>query len=125
MDGDSIRHAGVTDTRTRDFVCEGSLRIVHASQENLGEFQTTSLGGDGKKKWPNIRKGFAAELKTNTIIRMEGVGNCCWDIYSRKGHSGEKKELDSGDPYNVEFQPISIRKKNCPVSYDEYYYTDY
>ena len=84
----------------------------------------TSLGGDGKKQWPNIRRGFAAELKTNTIIVMQGVGNCCWDIYSRKGYSGEKKELFTGDPYAVEFQPISIRKKNCPVSYDEYYYED-
>ena len=124
-DNIEVRQSGITLLRGRDYACAGSLRIIHSSEENLGEFQITNLGTDDKKEWPNIRRGFASELKSNTIIRMEGVGDCCWDIYSKKGHSGESKELSSGDPYDVEFQPISIRKKNCPVSYDQDYYEYY
>ena len=76
-------------------------------------------------KWPNIRVGYAAALKANIIIRLEGMGSCCWDIYSRRGYKGETKELSNGEEYDVEFQPISIRRKNCPIlgaEYEDNYY---
>ena len=117
LDADCVRES--VFNFKRGFVCQCTLRIVHSSEDDIGEFQNIDLGTDSKTNWPNLKRRYIV-LRKNTVISMEVWGNCCWEIHAMKGHNGEKKELYRGDPFNPEFQPISIRKVNCPYAHYEY-----
>ena len=45
--------------------CQGTLRIVHSSEDDIGEFQTIDLGIDGKKNWPNLKRGYRVLRKNS------------------------------------------------------------
>ena len=110
-------------TKNVDFSCAGALRIKHVSEDNLGVYETISLGGkdkDGseKMKWQNIRSGFKV-LKTNIVVSMQAEGNCCWEYYAGERFRGEVADVVG--EHTPEFGPISVKKKGCEYEYYEYH----
>ena len=91
--------------------CVGALFITHSNIDSLSNYKRARLYD--KKEYPNLRRGFNI-FKQNIIIHLESEGNCCWELYSRKRFRGtDKQDIIPGISFYPDFQPRSIRKKNC------------
>ena len=95
--------------------CKGHLNILHADENDLGNFQTlqlSSFGGRSKDgAYQNIKRGFSI-LKINIIIQMTAIGDCCWETYGKPKFKGETQYLHYGEHF-PEIQPISIKRVDC------------
>ena len=91
--------------------CVGALFITHSNINSLSNYKTARLYD--KKEYPNLRRGFKI-FKQNVIIHLESEGNCCWELYNRKRFRGtDKQDITPGISFYPDFQPRSIRKRNC------------
>ena len=95
--------------------CGGSLNIIHANEYDLGNFQHLLLAGDGGRNkrgsYPNLKRGFPV-IKRNMVIRMETLGDCCWEIYAKRKFEGEQQYIHHGKHF-PEIKPASVKKVPC------------
>ena len=94
-----------------DSSCHGSLVLGYEDDQ----FNLNFLRLDGSRDtYRNIKRGFP-HIKGHTISTIEVHGNCCWELYPRRGFQGEYQVAypEEGVIY-IDFQPGSIRKKECP-----------
>ena len=91
--------------------CTGSLIVKHSSPESLGNYHRLYLSE--KNEYRNIRKKFSI-LKKHIIVGMRAEGTCCWEVFPKRRHQGETKQiLTPDDDHLPQFQVISARKKIC------------
>ena len=115
---DTIR--GATEVKGASRSCGGSLKIVHAKENDLGNPKDITLGGK-REEYQNVKRGFPV-LKKNIVLHVEAYGCVCWEIYDNPRFAGNKEEITPGDRQYVKFTPASIKKVECKSSYDEYDY---
>jgi len=118
---------GATELKVRDDYdesCGGSLKIVHAKENDLGSIQEINLGGT-KTKYRNLKRGFPV-LKTNVVLHVEAYGCFCWEMYDNPNYVGNKAEINPGDRQYLNIIPVSVKKVECPGTdyYDDEYYGD-
>ena len=86
--------------------CSGSLLVYHGpKQRTLESLKTLRLVGKGYS-----RIG-ARKLRRRTVLHVEAEGNCCWELWSKRGYNGDSKVVSSGYIAHVDFHPISIRQQ--------------
>ena len=104
--------AFVTSSKNSESQCIGSLTIAH--EDVLRNVKYISLKGH-RKTYPNVRKGHPA-LRRNIISHVEVIGNCCWELYSKRKLRGKKQSIfPTGSLTFPDFQPVSIRKGECSI----------
>ena len=106
-----ISSAFVTYATDNDLSCIGSMDISYEDEE--GNIDILTLQGQ-RTSYPNLRRGFPV-MRLNSISHINVGGNCCWKIYPERLFDGEPQFIfpGSGTVY-VDFQPISIKKLECP-----------
>ena len=107
----SIATAMVTNTFKAKSTCAGSLLLAYEDHDK--NIDVLSIEGD-RTSYPNIRRGFP-EIRKNTVAYIEVFGDCCWAIYAEREFGGEKQLIYPGEgEVYIDFQPISIKKIECP-----------
>ena len=93
--------------------CVGSLNIAHID----GYDYEKDFDLDGyRNDYLNIKRGFPI-LRRNYIVRLETFGDCCWELYPEVKFQGKKKIMLPGGFINPDFQPMSVKRVECPNSY--------
>ena len=94
-----------------DSSCRGSLVLGY--EDDQFNLNFLSLRGS-RNAYRSLKRGFPHNRR-HTISTIEVHGNCCWEIYSKRGFEGEHQVVypEEGLIY-TDFQPGSIRKVECP-----------
>ena len=90
--------------------CEGALKLYHTSKIFQNNFkEITKL--EKYSKYPDVQRGL---LKNQIILRIESVGNCCWNVFEKRIFRGRKVKIEKGfnDSFN-NFPPGSFEKVDC------------
>ena len=91
--------------------CNGSIIIGYEDYD--GNVATFSFRGS-QRKYPNIKLRFPV-LRDGIISYIEVLGDCCWQVYSKRKFNGETQIIyPIEDVFYISFQPVSIKKlKEC------------
>ena len=91
--------------------CNGSISIGYEDYD--GNVATTTLRGS-RRKYPNIKVRFPV-LRDCIISYIEVLGDCCWQVYSKRKFNGETQIMyPIEDAFYISFQPVSVeRMKEC------------
>ena len=90
--------------------CVGSLTMTH--MDEYMKIQDLTLEGS-RESYPNLRRRFPF-MRQNTVILLEVIGNCCWELNEKRNFRGEKQLIyPGGNLIYPDFQPVSIKKLVC------------
>ena len=107
----TTRSSGATTLIGSTRSCSGSLKIVHAKEDDLGNAQDINLGGT-REKYPNLKNGYP-DLKTNIVLHVEAEGCLCWEIYDHPRFVGNQEDVMPGDIQYLKIKPVSVKKVEC------------